>query len=218
MTTDVLIHTLAQEIAAVKPIASVRVRFFRWTVFAAITVVAGAFALGCRQDLPVKINDPAFLMENTALLLFFAFSSMSAMLLSVPGLEKPRFAFALPFLALILWAAFVGFRFIENLNVVHSPSTKSGIRCVWRILTLGTLPAAFLFLMLRKAAPLKTAWTGWFVSAAAFSLACLATQFICPNDRPLHILKWHVLPVFVLACIGAFIGKAIYKRKLKIPV
>jgi hypothetical protein len=218
MTTDVLIHTLAQDISEVKPIADIRIRFFRWTAFAAISVALGTFALGCRSDLSMKIQDASFLMENAALLLFFAFSATSAMLLSIPGLEKRPYTYLLPLLALFLWVILIGFRYVEDLNVIHSPSTKSGIRCVWRILSLGSLPAVILFFMLRKAAPLKRGWTGWFVAAAAFSLAGFATQFICPNDKPLHILKWHVLPVIVLACIGGLIGNAMYKRKLKIPV
>jgi hypothetical protein len=217
MTTDVLIQTLANDVSPVKRLDDVRVRFLRWVFLSGLCVTLGTIALGCRSDLSTRIHDLSFVTENAAVLLFFGFSAMSAMQLSVPGLEKPRYTRFLPFLALSLWILLIGFRYVENMHVIHSASTKSGLRCVWRILLLGSAPAVILFVMVRKAAPLKTVWAGWFVSTAAFSLATFATQIICPNDKPLHIFKWHILPLFVLSSIGAMVGNFIYKRKLKIP-
>jgi hypothetical protein len=64
-----------------------------------------------------------------------------------------------------------------------------------------------LFVMLRRAAPLRGAWSAALATLAAVALGAVATQFICPLDDPAHQLVGHVLPVAFLAVFGAIAGR-----------
>jgi hypothetical protein len=41
---------------------------------------------------------------------------------------------------------------------------------------------------------------------ATSAVGVLGTNIICPNDRPLHVLLWHVLPMTVIAAAGGALG------------
>ena len=68
------------------------------------------------------------------------------------------------------------------------------------------MPGWVLFAMVRRAAPLRRAWSGALATLAAVGISAAATQFICPLDDPAHQLVGHVLPVAVLSVLGAFVG------------
>ena len=61
--------------------------------------------------------------------------------------------------------------------------------------------------MLRRAAPLRQAWTGALATLAAAALGAAATQVLCPIDDPAHQLVGHVLPVILLAIAGTIAGR-----------
>ena len=79
--------------------------------------------------------------------------------------------------------------------------------CVIEIAGLGVLPAWALFAMLRRAAPLRRAWSAALATLASVALGAAATQFLCPLDDPAHQLVGHVLPVVFLAVSGAIVGR-----------
>jgi hypothetical protein len=79
--------------------------------------------------------------------------------------------------------------------------------CLIEIAGLSVVPGWALFAMLRRAAPLKRAWSGALATLASVAIGATATQFICPVDDPAHQLVGHVLPVAVLAILGAIAGQ-----------
>ena len=79
--------------------------------------------------------------------------------------------------------------------------------CVIEIAGFGIVPAWALFAMLRRAAPLRPAWSGALATLAAAALGAAATQVLCPIDDPAHQLVGHVLPVILLAAAGTLVGR-----------
>ena len=69
------------------------------------------------------------------------------------------------------------------------------------------MPGWALFAMLRRAAPLRRAWSAALATLAVAALAAVATQVICPVDAPAHQLVGHVLPVAFLSVSGAIVGR-----------
>ena len=68
------------------------------------------------------------------------------------------------------------------------------------------MPGIALFMMVRRAAPLRAAWAGLLAVLATAAVGVLGANVICPNDRPLHMLLWHVAPLMLFAAIGAALG------------
>jgi hypothetical protein len=79
--------------------------------------------------------------------------------------------------------------------------------CVIEIVGLSIVPSWVLFVMLRRAAPLRRAWSAAFATLAAVALAAVATQVICPLDDPAHQLVGHLLPVALLSLSGTIVGR-----------
>jgi len=79
--------------------------------------------------------------------------------------------------------------------------------CLIEIAGLSVVPGWALFAMLRRAAPLRRAWSAALATLAAVALAAVATQFMCPIDDPAHHLVGHLLPVAVLSVCGAIVGR-----------
>ena len=76
------------------------------------------------------------------------------------------------------------------------------VACLIEIAGLSLVPGWALFAMLRRAAPLRRAWSGALATLAAVALGAAATQFLCPIDDPAHQLVGHLLPVAILS-VGA---------------
>src|SRR5690606_34401839 len=81
-----------------------------------------------------------------------------------------------------------------------------GWHCVYKTASVAALPGAALFLMVRQAAPLRAGWAGLLAMLATTAVGVLGANVICPNDRPLHMLVWHVLPLMLFAAIGVGLG------------
>ena len=80
------------------------------------------------------------------------------------------------------------------------------VLCLIEIAGLAVVPVWALFAMLRRAAPLRRAWSGALATLASVALGAAATQFLCPLDDPAHHLVGHLLPVALLAGAGAIVG------------
>lgn len=209
MKTEDVIRSLITDAAPVRRLPAAGGRGARWAAAASALVVAGALALGPRPDLASKAGDAHFLTEAAALLLLFAAAARGAFQLSVPGEERSPATIALPAAALALWlAAILSHAWSAGPAAAFDPSP--GYRCVWRVLLLGASPAVIGVILVRRAAPLKRGWTGTLLGLAAFSAAALGTRALCPIDRPEHVLLWHVVPVALLASLGAALGSWVF--------
>ena len=80
-------------------------------------------------------------------------------------------------------------------------------RCGIFTLLSGGFFAAGMFKVLRRAAPTRLGMTGAWSAAAAGSVGSLYMHLICRHENSLHVLIWHILPVWVLAAIGARLGR-----------
>jgi hypothetical protein len=78
--------------------------------------------------------------------------------------------------------------------------------CVYKTASIAAAPGVALFIMVRKAAPLRAGWAGLLAVLATAAVGVLGANTICPNDRPLHMLLWHVAPLMLFAAIGAGLG------------
>ncbi len=208
MRTDELIVQLARAAGPVRPLPGPSVRLGRWTAAAVPVTALSVIVIGPRADVLTAIHEPAFVGLAVATLATVLLSAASAFVLSVPGAERSRLQRALPLLAGGVWVlVLVGLLTTSGdpgRRVLALPIHRL---CVIEIAGLGVLPAWALFAMLRRAAPLRRAWSAALATLASVALGAAATQFLCPLDDPAHQLVGHALPVALLAIWGAIVGR-----------
>ena len=151
---------------------------------------------------------PAFLGLALATLGTALLSAAGAFVLSVPGAERSPLQRVLPLVA----GGAVGAsarRLVDDRGdpVRRVLALPFHWACLIEIAGLSVVPGWALFAMLRRAAPLRRAWSAALATLAAVALGAAATQFICPLDDPAHQLVGHVLPVAFLSVWGAIVGR-----------
>ena len=209
MKSDDLVRSLVNDLQPVRRLRGPGQRALRWGVLALVCVFVGTCALGLRGDLPGKLHQRSYLLQNASLLLLFVLSALSAFRLSVPGLGQSMVTRGLPALGLLVWIGLLAFGW------AHAPSAvlpwaafwRSGVPCVARMGCLALVPGLALFFMLRRAAPVRAGWAGLWSLVSASSLAIVGTQWVCPKDDPLHVIVWHLGPVLVAGLVGIGLGR-----------
>ncbi len=207
MQTEELIRSLAEDATPVRRLPPWLTRTVAWLAFAVACGVAVVVWMGARRDLVDVLLTPAFALETLLLALTTFTAAAGALILAVPGEERSAVVRWLPVtaaVAALLWV-------VGELVTVAAAGGAVGRfgpawACVLKTVWVGLVPGIVLFAMVGRAAPLRAAWVGMLALLATSAVGVLGTNVICPVDRPLHVLLWHVLPMAVLAAIGAGLG------------
>ncbi len=85
---------------------------------------------------------------------------------------------------------------------------RPGLKCLSLSLFVAAGPL-LAFLAMRRSAPVQPALNGAIVGSAAGACAWVAEDLWCPVAYVPHVLLGHVLPLFVLAGVGALLGQAL---------
>ncbi len=206
MKTDKLIHLLAEQSSAVKPLASPLRRVVRALSGAFFCVAIGVALLGLRADLETAIWEFSFIAQAVATIALACLSAVAAFLMSVPG-RSSSWVRSVPFVTVVVWLLVI------VLGVFTSGESSRGFHfaCMRDIIVLAVIPGAYLFFMLKRAAPLELGRVGFFTALAAAAFGALGAQFICHDHRLIHMLLWHYLPVIALGAIGAWLGRRLLR-------
>jgi hypothetical protein len=205
--TEDLIVELARTAGPVRPLPSPSVRLARWAATMVPLTAVAAIVVGLRADVVTVMFQPVFLGIAVVTLGTALLAAASALILSIPGAERSILQRVIPLVGGGLW--------VVALSVLLTTGGEALERllrfplhwaCVIEIAALSVLPGLVLFAMVRRAAPLRRAWSGALATLAAVGISATATQFICPLDDPAHQLVGHVLPVAALSVLGAFVG------------
>ncbi len=201
MKTNELIVHLAKSAGPVSPLRSPWIRLAQWMACATALAAAAILAIGPRADLSSAITRPVFAVSLFALLLAAVLSAATAFVLSVPGMERSPLERALPIVAAVGWPA--AWLIVMKLNAAGRGNVRIfHAACAIEIAVLAALSGWLLVAMLRRAAPLRPAWTAAIASLAAVTIAAAATQIICPIDAASHQLVGHVLVAAVVGLAG----------------
>lgn len=208
MKTDDLIVALARSARPVRPLAAPSVRMAGWTVAAVSVAALGAVVIGPRTDLQIAVHHRMFLALAAVTLVTALSSAAGAFMLSVPGAERSPLQRVVPIVAGLAWASGLAFLLSAGGDPVRRiVALPIHVACVLEITGFGVLAGWPLFGMLRRAAPLRQAWSAALATLAATALGATATQFVCPIDDPAHQLVGHALPVVLLSALGALAGR-----------
>lgn len=208
-----LISELAAQAQPAKAIASPAIWILRLLGVLALYAFAAQFFLGLRGDLLIQFTRPLFAVEILFLLLLLISSSVAAVFAMYPdAYQKPQFL-KLPYAAFLLLASLLTSQLAlpHDVRMVMPLPSAHAMECAICIAAVALVPAAIIFVLLRKGASVCQFEAGSFAVLAASAIGCLTLRLAEENDSVQHLLLWHYIPTFIFAAIGAMIGKCLLK-------
>lgn len=207
MRTEELIQQLAGEATPVRPLRPLVVRLIGWFAVAVLSLVGVMLLMGVRRELGDASDRADFAFEALLLVVTAISAAAGALVISVPGAERSplvRWVPAVAAVVCVVWA-------LGELAFAAATGAPTGRltfawHCVYKTTSVAAIPGVALFLMVKRAAPMHAAWAGLLSVLATTAMGVLGANIICPNDRPLHMLLWHVVPMVVLTAAGAALG------------
>ena len=207
MRTEDLIRELVSDAPPVRRLQPLAIRLAAWAALAAVSLVFVAMWWGVRQDLREVMQQAAFQFEAALLILTAMSAAVGALTVSIPGRERSAVVRWLPVAAGIVCILWIGGELVFA-SMTGAPTGRLTFawRCIYKTACVALVPGIALFLLVRRAAPLRAAWAGLLAILATAAVGVLGANVICPIDRPLHLLLWHVAPLMLFAAIGAGLG------------
>jgi hypothetical protein len=209
--TEDLIADLASRAAPVRPLPSPGVRLLEW---AGVAIGCGAIsiaAFGARPDIREALGQAEFITDAMVALGTAALGGAASLVLAIPGARRST-ALQRSTMAIVgLWTVVLVAGIIRAGHGFAAASDWPV--CFIRVVAIGLVPAAVLFGMLRRSAPLQLSRTGALAAAAAMATGALALQFICPQTDAGHLLLGHLAPVFVMGAVGALLLKHLMNER-----
>jgi hypothetical protein len=207
MNTESVIQELVTQCQPIEPLKPPAIRFSQWAISALVLIFVGVTILRPPNEIWARVNDPSFVVTALAMLSLALISTFSAFVLTIPDDRNRRFDL-FPMGTVIVSFMLVGYLLLTS-NVADSHPSYI---CVLRIIGLSVLPAALLFQMLRRAAPLRPGLTGLLAVLGSLSFSEIGVQFLCLNSLGSHVLVWHLLPIGLIALAGFSLGKLVLGR------
>jgi hypothetical protein len=164
--------------------------------------------LGVRPDIASRAATPAFLVSFFAVGVLAVASAAGALVTSVPGHERWRFAATVPPVLMLTWAAALVARLGAGGSIVAQIATEPAhAACLLQISLMAVFPAFVLFRAVRAGASVAPGWSAGLTLLAALGAGAVGSAMICPIDRAAHEMIWHWLPVAVLGAAGVWAGQ-----------
>lgn len=212
MPTEDLIQQLVAEASPVRPLRPLSARVAGWFVLALASLALVMGLMGVRRELGDAADRIDFAFEAALLLLTAITAAVGALLLGIPGADERAHVRWLP-MTLALACVVAAAAELTYAAMIGAPTGRLTFawHCVYKTTSVAAMPGAVLFVMVRRGAPLHAAWAGLLAVLAAAAMGVLGANIICPNDRPVHMLLWHVLPLLFFAALGAGLGKRLLR-------
>ena len=207
MRTEELIQRLAADAKPVRPLRPLLVRVAVWAALAASSLAVVMLLMGVRRELGDASDRADFAIEAALLLVTALSAAFGALVISIPGATRSPLVRWVPIVAGIACVAWATGELVTA-SMIDAPVGRISFawHCVYKTTSVAAVPGVVLFLMVRRAAPMHAAWAGLLAILATAAVGVLGANIICPNDRPWHMLLWHVVPLMLFAALGAALG------------
>jgi hypothetical protein len=206
--TDDLIKNLSENLPASQKRGFAQKLFIAWLLLTGAVVFMVFFLMPVRADLAVRSQSLFYCSETLIFFLTFLAAAYVAYRSVIPGLMTPRdqkwgllfLIAATVFVAAHMSIASLSSEFLGEMNFYRG-------RCGPILFIIGALEGALCFALATRTAPTKPRLTAFWIAISAGTLALFFLQFICDHENFLHLLLWHLTPVFVLAGVSVIAGK-----------
>ena len=164
------------------------------------------FVVSPRDDLPVKLWDLRFVVEQLAALLTGIAAAAAAFASTIPGYRRK--VLVLPLLPLAVWVGSSG----QGCTEAWTRLGPEGLMlqpdwlCFPAIALVGAIPAIAMAVMLRRGAPLMPHVTTALGGLSAAGVGNFGLRLFHAQDASLMVLVWQVGTVFTLTAMAAWAG------------
>jgi hypothetical protein len=212
MRTEQLIADLAARAAPVRPLPSPGRRALTWLLLTSGVAAAHLWLFGPRPDVTVRLTQADFLSTAMLALAASMLAGFVTLVLAIPGGERTPY---------LRWSSVgvVGLWALAMIRAVVSAGAGLPVStdihwpaCFARVIVIAFVPALMLFVMVRRALPLRPAWAGGLAAVAAASMGAVVTQIACPLDDPGHAFLGHFIPVAIVAVTGVALRRTLTSR------
>lgn len=213
---DTLIEDLVADLRPTRRAGRTGLSLLIWLVLATVYSLlvlraAAPMRAGALGDL---VRYPFFALETVVAALAVVALAHAALRSAIPGPESLLRRLALPAALLAAWIAF----YVVGLEHPAHPVSTLGERsqCIWQAVLFSLPSLALMLWYARRLMPLEPWTTGLLAGAAAAAVPGAIMQFACMYV-PSHILTHHIGPVFIVAALGAVIGRGTLGRRITVP-
>lgn len=207
MKTEELLKQLTEE-GAKKPLMNPMLQSALWfsgmLIYLSILI---AFS-GLRPDFLRKIEGFDYISEIILLLAMAGSATIAAFYLSRPDSEQKPWIKYLPFSFIVplLFVTYHQSPLPLDWQTISTSLLSDRLDCPSQIFLFSSLPAALLFIFVKKGATIHTHWAGTMVVLSTASFGYLFMRIIEANDNIAHLLIWHVIPLTLMCMLGMVIG------------
>lgn len=211
--TRELVRRLSEEARPMRVVPSLGRFMAVWAIACTLFFAPALWLAPTRWDMGYRVAEPVFWVETGLWVLAAAACAAAVYRGSIPGMvatvaarRRERLWTGLPIAAAIgIWASRLG-----SDHWLRECSDEMSLwrgRCGFIIFALGLAVGTLYFRWARRAAPVHPASTGVWAALSAGSLGAFSMQLICAHDNGLHLWIWHVVPMALLAGLGAVLGE-----------
>jgi hypothetical protein len=208
-STDELIDSLAGRLAPVRRLKPPLVRALGWIALGTSLVAVLAALRGLRPDLAMQLRDTAFLVKLAGAWLTAVTATLAAFELSLP--DRRRAWLFLPLPSITLWLYGFAADCLAHWVAIPAgaPVLAESVNCLETIVMASVPLAVVLWLMLRRAKPLRPASTAWIGGLAVAAFADMAHLLIHVIEASLLVLVVNLMPVIVIVMLGGLVGRRV---------
>lgn len=212
-TTEDVIASLANGLAPVRRLRPPVLRAALWVLLASALIALLAALRDPRADMNVMLGDPCYLMQLAGAWLTGATATLAAFEISLP--DRSRAWMLLPVPSTLLWLSGFTVGCLAHWIAIPlgAPVAHDSVRCLETIIMASMPMALVLWLMLRRARPLRPSGTALLGALAVAAFADTAHLFIHVVEASLLVLLVNLVPVTII--IG---GLSLFGRRGLRPV
>ena len=164
---------------------------------------------GFRPDISMQLTRPLFIAELLLLAAMLTSASIASIYAMLPDSAQRKTLMRLPYLFSAGMLALVMFQLFlpQDARMAVSAISSHSHNCTLYIALSSILPAALIFVLLRKGASVVPMQAGFLAVIAAVSVGSITLRLAEANDEIMHLLSWHYLPSSFFAILGALLGR-----------
>lgn len=206
-----LVERLVANATPVRRLWRPEARLLAWLAVG-IPLVVFPMSRVLRADVVQQLRTPAFLLEEATMLVAAALLALAALRAAVPG-RRVGAAISLAAATALALGGLLVFRKPVFASWTPDVFLAFGLPCLWRSFAWTMVPWALLVIAVRRAAPLRSRWTGALVGAAAWGLTFGALRLCCQTEELTHLGVFHVLPFVTGTVLSAALGPVLFHER-----
>lgn len=201
-----LVRRLAADLEPVSPLPSPLRRGLTWAAWSTVVLLAVGLATGIREDWPIRVGDPGFIVATLAALATGLAAAVAALVVSLP--DRPSWAALIPLPPFLVWVSSISYGCLTSWVAISDGSVtlKAATTCLGIVAATSIPLAAISAIMLRHAARLQPRLVSLLAALAVTGTASFALNWFHQLEASALVLIWNVGMAAILSILATIYG------------